>query len=142
MPVHNWNQPGSARCRRCGATRTLVLGQPRHPLIGHGKEIHENRARGLSPFDYRLPDGLGTLEKRPPCAGRGTSRTARRNGMNRRILAASRAGGARLLSKEEVVRRERAAVRAGLLSLITGLPYPPAEDASPTLASPEPPAAS
>jgi hypothetical protein len=129
MSVHNWNQPGSARCRRCGATRTLVLGQPKHPLTGHGDQTQENRSKTIPPFDYRLGDGLGTLDRRPAC-GKGTeSRHSRRAGRRAKVLARSRAGSPRLKSKEA-------------LALLARLFATAPASATPDVSTPEAPEAS
>ncbi len=79
MSSHNWTTAASAACRRCGALR---LGS------------HDG------PYVYSLPDGLGTLGKRPAC-GKGTeSRHSRRAGRRAKVLARSRAGSPRLRTKE------------------------------------------
>jgi hypothetical protein len=106
---HTWHRN---RCPKCGVTRHVPPGPRReHPKDAAGKE---DRSRTESPFRYHLPDGKGDLDIRPGCAAKGASRTARRNGRARKVLAASRAGGTRLLSREakakfEALERARAA---------------------------------
>lgn len=107
MPSHNWSSDKSAVCRRCSARRDH--------LTDH--------------FRYSLPDGLGTLDKRPAC-GKGTeSRHSRKAGRRAKVLARSRAGSPRLLSKEAL---------ALLARLFATAPV----SATPDVSTPEPPPAS
>ena len=92
---HTWHRN---RCPKCGVTRHVPPGPRREfPKDASGKE---DRSRTNSPFRYHLPDGKGDLDIRPGCAAKGASRTARRNGRARKVLAASRAGGHRLPTRE------------------------------------------
>lgn len=98
---HTWHRN---HCPKCGVTRYVPPGPRRtFPVDANGKE---DRSRTKSPFKYRLPDGQADLDSRPACASKGTSRTARRNGRARKVIAASRTGGRRLLTKEAVARLE------------------------------------
>ena len=98
---HTWHRN---RCPKCGVTRHVPPGPRReYPKDVLGKE---DRSRTESPFRYHLPDGKGDLDIRPKCAEKGVSRTARRNGRARKVIAASRAGGRRLPTKEAVARLE------------------------------------
>ena len=141
---HTWHRN---RCPKCGVTRHVPPGPRRkYPKDVLGKE---DRSRTESPFRYRLPDGQADLDSRPTCAAKGTSRTARRNGRARKVIAASRAGGRRLLTKEAVARLEAIErlerTRAQLENapaLLHGQPALPVEAPAPTSAPPEAPAAS
>lgn len=100
MPSHKFeSKTHSSSCSRCGAIRTAVPG-------GAG-------------WSYRLPDGLGSLERRPPCNRPSESRRTRKMGRRAKVMARHRAGGPRLLSKEALGRiaKAKAAAAMALLSL-------------------------
>ena len=108
MPKHNWNHPGTTtepgragRCLKCGATRALDPRRERFPVRS---DQTEDRGRENSLFEFRLPDGGASLSARPTCAGKGESRRSRKAGRRARVLAASRAGGPRLVSREAKAR--------------------------------------
>ncbi len=86
MSAHNWVRD---HCRRCGATRAWDWDAKR--------------------FTYNLGDGLGALSTRPACGKGKESRHSRRAGRRAKVLARSRAGSPRLLSREEKLRRLKAA---------------------------------
>lgn len=116
MASHNWTTPVSAACRRCGARRDWTL-----TVTGDG-------------FRYSLPDGLGSLDKRPAC-GKGTeSRRTRKTGRRAKVLARHRAGSPRLKSKEAALAKVGAVVRE-LATLAVPVP-------NPTPSTPETPGAS
>lgn len=142
---HTWHRNA---CGRCGVTRHAPPGPRRQFALNMRYE--EDRSRTESPFRYRLPDGGAELTTRPACASKGTSRTARRNGRRRRVLAASRAGGRRLESKEAAHRRQVADARmlaeaVALVNVITRTQDPGAPailEPSPTVGPDETPIAS
>lgn len=89
MPVHKWSSKiHSSSCSTCGAVRTTMPD-------GHG-------------WSYHLPDGHGSLDTRPPCTRPAESRRTRKMGRRRKVLSRSRAGGARLRSKECAARLAKA----------------------------------
>jgi len=91
MPSHKWSSKvHSSSCSRCGALRTVIP-------AGKG-------------WSYHFPDGLGSLEHRPPCSKTSESRRTRKMGRRSKVMARSRAGGPRLLSVREVNRRHLEAV--------------------------------
>lgn len=77
MPAHKWSSKiHSSSCSTCGVTRTTMPAGPG--------------------WSYRLPDGHGSLDTRPPCTRPAESRRTRKMGRRRKALSRSRAGGARL----------------------------------------------
>lgn len=98
---HTWHRN---HCGKCGVTRHVPPG-PRREFAANARG-EEDRGRTESPYRYRLPDRGADLSARPSCAGKGESRHSRRAGRRAKVLAASRAGGRRLVSREEARRRE------------------------------------
>lgn len=131
---HTWHRNA---CGKCGVTRHVPPGPRREFALNMRDE--EDRSRTESPFRYRLPDGGAELTTRPACASKGASRTARRNGRRRRVLAASRAGGRRLESKEA---RARRAVLENAPAPSQGPGAPAILEPSPTVGPDETPIAS
>lgn len=143
MPSHRWSSKiHSSSCSRCGVTRTAI------PVFT-GRE--EAPTRTL--WSYRLPDGYGSLEKRPLCNRASESRRTRKMGRRSKVMARSRAGGHRLISKEAQVKTykmkittaalpdpgptSRAEVIDGVLHIITTEVVPTAATFSVGAAGPE-----
>lgn len=92
MPSHKWSSKvHSSSCSTCGVIRDA---------------FRTDRA-----WSYRFPDGLGSVDTRPPCTRPTESRRTRKMGRRRKVLSRSRAGGTRLRSKEYTARLATAAVK-------------------------------
>ena len=86
MPSHKWSSKiHSSSCSTCGVVRTA------HRFIDSGAKSE----LPVSHWSYRLPDGHGSLDTRPPCTRPAESRRTRKMGRRRKVLSRSRAGGPR-----------------------------------------------